>query len=487
MITVKNGVPDPKVKEAVIFPFDNVSFPYSTGLKLTLIQGKTPGTANPIVLREGPDGSPDSRQVRFYGTIIPIDGELRMWYLATAKDDTAGQRICYATSKDGINWEKPNLGLVEYNGNKNNNLVEMKGKNPDPGNAETNALPVLYDPEDPDPNRRFKLGMEAGRYGNNFAVAFSPDGLRWTEYEGNPVAPPMEHTGLIKFNGCYYVNAQDEFGSHGSQHGRSRKLVTFASYDFINWTQASCLGLRRDPIEPNPTYSEWNVQEEVHLGAGLWDRGNVILGIYDIWHGTPTGDRKDITMDLGLVVTNDVLHVREPVPDFKIVPAYEEAEQDKSSGVTLSHGQGMANVGDKTFLWYELWGGGNGIRLASWERDRIGYFQIFKPDFVLCPLPEPHAITCPIETDNNKNEITVNVDGLSEHCSIIVELLDERFQPIPGYSGNDCIPLSKSGLKEKITWKNHKDTSRINGAFRMKVSFSGIRPEDAKLYALYVS
>ena len=192
-------------------------------------------------------------------------------------------------------------------------------------------------------------------------------------------------------------------------------------------------------------------------------------------------------MDLGLVVTNDVLHVREPVPDFKIVPAYEEAEQDKSSGVTLSHGQGMANVGDKTFLWYELWGGGNGIRLASWERDRIGYFQIFKPDFVLCPLPEPHAITCPIETDNNKNEITVNVDGLSEHCSIIVELLDERFQPIPGYSGNDCIPLSKSGLKETITWKNHKDTSRINGAFRMKVSFSGIRPEDAKLYALYVS
>ena len=27
--------------------------------------------------------------------------------------------ICYAYSKDGIHWEKPNLGLVEYNGNKN--------------------------------------------------------------------------------------------------------------------------------------------------------------------------------------------------------------------------------------------------------------------------------------------------------------------------------------------------------------------------------
>ena len=31
--------------------------------------------------------------------------------------------ICYATSKDGIHWEKPDLGLVEYNGSQRNNIV----------------------------------------------------------------------------------------------------------------------------------------------------------------------------------------------------------------------------------------------------------------------------------------------------------------------------------------------------------------------------
>ena len=31
--------------------------------------------------------------------------------------------ICYATSENGINWEKPDLGLVEYNGSKKNNIV----------------------------------------------------------------------------------------------------------------------------------------------------------------------------------------------------------------------------------------------------------------------------------------------------------------------------------------------------------------------------
>ena len=31
--------------------------------------------------------------------------------------------ICYAISRDGLSWLKPDLGLVEYDGNKHNNLV----------------------------------------------------------------------------------------------------------------------------------------------------------------------------------------------------------------------------------------------------------------------------------------------------------------------------------------------------------------------------
>ena len=31
--------------------------------------------------------------------------------------------LCYAESSDGVHWTKPDLGLVEYQGNKNNNLL----------------------------------------------------------------------------------------------------------------------------------------------------------------------------------------------------------------------------------------------------------------------------------------------------------------------------------------------------------------------------
>ena len=31
--------------------------------------------------------------------------------------------ICYAESKDGVHWSRPELGLIEFNGSKKNNII----------------------------------------------------------------------------------------------------------------------------------------------------------------------------------------------------------------------------------------------------------------------------------------------------------------------------------------------------------------------------
>ena len=249
MITVNNGTADSATTEAVIFPFDDVTVPFTAGLRMNLLAGKSPGVKNPIVLENGPAGTPDDASVRFYGTIIPIDGELRMWYMAQGTNDNTNGfeqqfKMCYATSTDGINWERPNLGLVEYNGNKNNNIIKFQKNGKNLGFA---ACPIMYDPDDPDPKRRFKSAFESGDYGNCIAVAFSPDGLEWDVPDYNPVAPMLEQTGLIKINGCYMVNGQG-----GRHFGPGRKLVTFASYDFEKWNQSGSMGFRRDNLPPRP-------------------------------------------------------------------------------------------------------------------------------------------------------------------------------------------------------------------------------------------
>ena len=330
-------------------------------------------------------------------------------------------------------------------------------------------------------------------------MAYSPDGLRWTESPTNPKGPALEQSGLIKFNGCYYVNGQD--GYLPTHYGAKRRMVTFASYDFEHWTQSGFLSFRRDPIPPRQMATEWNQGPEVHLGAGLWDRGNVILGVYGMWHGHPTADPAQVVMDLGLIVSNDALHYREPIPDFAFIPSQWEEGQDPGTGPALAQGQAMCNLGDQTMLWYGLWRG-NDVRLATWPRDRIGSFEVYNYDQMdwmraravrasnvvsVLDVVEPHCITCPIDARGSNARVYANVDGLSEHTSLTFDLLDKEFRPIPGYSADDSVPLNASGLREPVVWKNAETVGALQGPFRLKVNFRGLRPEDARLYAVYVS
>ena len=50
------------------------------------------------------------------GPVHRVGDELWMWYLAQGDDDSWHHRVCFAKSRDGYNWEKPELGFVEYNG-----------------------------------------------------------------------------------------------------------------------------------------------------------------------------------------------------------------------------------------------------------------------------------------------------------------------------------------------------------------------------------
>jgi hypothetical protein len=153
----------------------------------------------------------------------------------------------------------------------------------------------------------------------------------------------------------------------------------------------------------------------------------------------------------------------------------------------------MCNWGDKTLLWYELWGLG-GVRLATWPRDRLGYFQQY--DYPRRPawLPPgqnyfdvaPHLVTCPLRADGPAH-VYVNADGLDGHTALQVEVLDERFRPLPALSGDACLPVQESGLRVAVRWRDHDAVAGLDGAFRLQITFAGLRPEDARLYAVYVA
>jgi hypothetical protein len=115
-------------------------------------------------------------------TVLRVDGQWRMWYGAydhAYRDDNDGY-VCYATSRDGVRWERPSLGLVDYGGNKNNNIL-MDGRKAGGMGAGTT---VFLDGKAP-AEERYKMVFARGENlpGSGFGWyvygATSPDGIHW--------------------------------------------------------------------------------------------------------------------------------------------------------------------------------------------------------------------------------------------------------------------------------------------------------------------
>lgn len=165
--------------------------------------------ANPVLKGE----NPWEQMASLYGTVLydPEEERFRMWYLtgpsAPNMIRVRGRKalgnitlLGYATSGDGIHWEKPTLGQLDVEGSKENNLIDL-------GRTNCEGFAVLYDERDPDPSRRYKgfywehggvdvfVRHDDGRLlwgqgeGDGMWISFSPDGIHWTNAPENPVIP----------------------------------------------------------------------------------------------------------------------------------------------------------------------------------------------------------------------------------------------------------------------------------------------------------
>lgn len=465
--------------ELVLFGFDKVALPFTRGMKLELASFPGNIDARPkSVLLPGPAGTADAGSTAYYGSVVRVGDELWMWYLGDAGIPGQWmQRLMHARSTDGINWEKPNLGLVEFNGTKANNICDL------PHDGHIQAAVVMYEPDDPNPARRFKLSYESPKHGKGMCVAFSPDGLNWTLSDKNPVIPYFfEQAGVTKIDGAYLINGQGHVGSY-TPRGGARRLMTFISYDFENWLLAPANGFQRDAMPPRPTVYGGSAGPQVHLGASLWNRGNVVVGVYGMWNGNlESDDRMLVTMNLGLVVTHDGLHYHEPVPDFPLVAAAEQKTiKPQKHFAALMQGQGFENIGDETLFWYAPWPEreSDGIRVARWKRDRIGGLRPFNG-----PAVDAYIVSQPILLDGPA-KVSLNIDGVGPHSEAKVSLITEDLKPIAGYTRDDADAIAESGLDQPATWRG-KSQVDVSGPVRLRIDLAGVRPEDLKLWAAYV-
>jgi hypothetical protein len=158
------------------------------------------------------DSIADGGGTSIYGSVLHDGGVYRMWYQATPKDwDDANMTfVAYAESDDGLEWRKPELGLVDLGGSKANNLTNLGVHCPsvwiDPAAADSHryrATGCL------DPDVR---GIHPGAEKAGYFTFHSSDGLNWNLDTTSPqwdavdvitsIYHPQQRRGIVamKFN-----------------------------------------------------------------------------------------------------------------------------------------------------------------------------------------------------------------------------------------------------------------------------------------------
>ena len=194
-----------------------------------------------------------------YPTVLKDGETYRMYYRGSPnlhKHDEQSDVTCYAESCDGINWQRPSLGLYEINGTRDNNVIIPPGPRA-PGHNFTPFLDTR--PGVPDTERYKALagsfvGIDTNDPRDGFNAYVSADGIRWTLLTDDFVIDPShyavhaDHSSVPAFwsdsAGCYVAYLRIRVDANRqpltSHDARSiRWIGRTTSGDFLRWSRVS--------------------------------------------------------------------------------------------------------------------------------------------------------------------------------------------------------------------------------------------------------
>jgi len=289
-----------------------------------------------------------------------------------------GWYLLYATSKDGLAWTKPSLGLHKFAGSAANNAVARDCPN----------AGVFKDAHDPDPARRYKMVFDVGL--GQPRVRFSPDGIHWGE--------TLEPKGFTAQQGDTHNNAffDTRLGKYlwFTKLYQGERLVTrLESDDFQMW-RSSGVVLRSTPEEGRATQT---YALTVFPYANLW------LGYVMMYH---VGSGRAV--DVELAWSPDSIHWQRVAPGKAFLPLGEKGSYD---GGCIYAQAGPPVVQDGKLLIY--YGGSPTVHLG-WKRSGSLCLARLREDGFAAYEVEDSAKPAVLTTSllkPAKGAVRVNADG----------------------------------------------------------------------------
>lgn len=429
---------------------------------------KHPG--NPLIKADRPW---ESWRIELYGSVLydPDEKIFKMWYQGETSPCFPNYVACYATSHDGVHWDKPLVSTAACaTGQKTNAVL-----------AECILPGVIRDPGDPDPARRYKMICwieKKPSEGGGYRTFISPDGLRWTALSQAPITRGGDViTGYFDPERRIFV-VFSKIATPIRGHDR-RVFYLNTSTDFNHWTSpeliltpdlrddAGSLGriARYQSLLSVP--NNYDLMRTEFYGMGAYRHESCTLGfpwVFTVNNNSRYGDNQDGLFEIQLGVSRDLKNWHRP---FRVSCVHNGPLGDWDCGLITTPSEAL-RVGDEIWLYYGganythgtpalyLKNGGKGtkytgsIGLAKWKLDRFVSID--------CPEAGGSMTTVPIIFSGNHLEINADV---KPGGSITIHVLDAAGKPIDGWQ--PARPLHGDNLRHKVLWPEGMKLASLKG------------------------
>jgi hypothetical protein len=403
-----------------------------------------------------------------YFTVIQEGDLYRLYYRGSnaplpairSAGDFHTEVTCYAESRDGIHWTRPDLGITKYvDGSSKNNIIlasylafgEKKGQD-----ISHNFSPFLDTNPDCKPSEKFKA---LGGWIHGLFALKSADGLHWTLLSDKPVIPrgTFDTQNLAFWDPtrkCYALYHR------GLRDGRD--VMTATSKDFRNWSESVWVHYRPGRTTELYTNQIGPYFRAPHLylgfparyveGRGWYSAMNEAISKADQRCGTDYTDTGFITSRDGR--TFDVW------PEAFVRPGPSPELWMYAFGYTaLGMVETRSNVpgGPNEISFYISDAGywmGPGVSYCRYTLRRDGFVS------AAAPLSGGWLATRPIRFDGEQLKINFETSAAG---SVQVEVQDADGKPIPGFTVAECPSLFGNSTEYAVQWKSKARLSDLAG------------------------
>lgn len=368
-----------------------------------------------------------------YSTVILDEGLYRAWYRAVLPDYDGerfdghpGEVTCYAESRDGREWEFPDLGLESVRSGQGGNVI-LQGASP----SSHNFTPFIDQRPGVGPEARYKaLG---GTHPGGGLYAFqSADGLRWEKIQDEPVMA-SESFAFDSQNVSFWSVVENQyvcyFRTWRTPHGELRSISRSVSDDFLNWS------------EPVPLYPN---REGEHLYTNATQPYFRAPHIYLSFPTRFFPERGDSTDILFMSTRAGTDRYARPFKEPFILPGPDPARWgNRSNYVAL----GLVPTGPGELSLYHKSGHRYTLRTDGFVSVHAG-------------VETGELLTRPIVFTGDRLMLNYRTSAAG---SLRVELLGGDGQPLPGFGLAECQALVGDEIEGTVRWQGNPSLQAHSG------------------------